>query len=67
MSEKRKYGVPDLERAIHGSTSHSRSPSQREIRRVLRLLGYGVGHGYRYEWTTKKEMERVAREVRAPR
>ena len=42
--------VYDLERGIYGSVSESRSRRQRKIRRVLRDLGYGVGHGYSYQW-----------------
>ena len=65
MSEKRKYGVPDLESMLYGSVTHSRSRRQRNIRIALRGLGKGVGQGYRYQWATKGEMKRLAPAVRA--
>lgn len=56
-------GVYDLERMLYGSTTDSRSCRQRNLRRILRDLGHGVGSGRRYEWT-RDEIERLLPKIR---
>ena len=58
----------DLERCVYGETSADcRSGRQRSLRRVLRVLGHGVGSGNRYEWTDPAEFERLARQLQVIR
>ena len=53
------FNVPDLERCLYDSVSHSRSLRQRKIRKILnRKLGIGVGRGYQYQWS-KDEFDQL--------
>ena len=58
----------DLEQCVYGEVSTDcRSGRQRGLRRVLRVLGHGVGSGNRYEWPDPVEFERLARQLQVIR
>ena len=59
------FGVKDLERMIYGRASDARSSRQRQIRRILRDLGLGVGYGHRYQWnkTTLKKRASIVKKL----
>ena len=59
-----KRTLRDLEWRLYGEVSADcRSGRQRGLRRVLRILGRGVGSGNRYEWTDPAEFERLVHQL----
>lgn len=58
----------DLEESVYGSRSEgSKTGRQRGLRRVLKILGQGVGKGNRYEWTDQREFISLVAKIDALR
>lgn len=59
------YSVYELEVKVCGArSSHSKTPNQRKLRKVLRKLGYGVGHGNKYLWNNDEDFHVIVEQVK---
>ena len=66
----RIFTLYDLERRVYGRRSrNSTTAKQRGLRRVLKILydGNGVGRGRRYEWSERREFDKVVAHIRTLR